>query len=120
VNLQRAVHIIIFITSADLPIAPPHIPTFLHPLLTKTQLRDIPYKRAQIVVALESLMENSQIRDIDPTTKRLVDRCFEWRMVCSNIGRQILFNGGVRADPEIARVRSPGQVTVSLLQVFLA
>ncbi|KAF7972718.1 hypothetical protein HWV62_17174 [Athelia sp. TMB] len=47
----------------------------LHPLLTKTQLRDIPYKRAQVVVALESLMQNAQIRDIDPTTKRLVERC---------------------------------------------
>ncbi|KAJ6562469.1 hypothetical protein B0H19DRAFT_1144657 [Mycena capillaripes] len=47
----------------------------LHPLLTKTQLRDIPYKRPQIVFALESLTGNSGIRDINPTTRRLVDRC---------------------------------------------
>lgn len=47
----------------------------LHPLLTKTQLRTYPYKRPQIVRALESLVEHPEIRDIDPTTKRLVDRC---------------------------------------------
>ncbi|KAJ6624754.1 hypothetical protein B0H10DRAFT_2186560 [Mycena sp. CBHHK59/15] len=47
----------------------------LHPLLTKTQLRDIPYKRPQIVFALESLTGNSRIRDISPTTRRLVERC---------------------------------------------
>ncbi|KAF8625064.1 hypothetical protein AX15_005546 [Amanita polypyramis BW_CC] len=47
----------------------------LHPLLTKTQLRNIPYKRSQLVCALESLLGNSRIRDINPTTKRLVERC---------------------------------------------
>ncbi|KAJ7465188.1 hypothetical protein FB451DRAFT_1488733 [Mycena latifolia] len=47
----------------------------LHPLLTKTQLRDIPYKRPQIVFALESLTGHSGIRDISPTTRRLVERC---------------------------------------------
>ena len=47
----------------------------LHPLLTKTQLRDIPYKRPQILVTLESLLGNSKIREVNPTTKRLVDRC---------------------------------------------
>lgn len=52
----------------------------LHPLLTKTQLRDMPYKRPQIVYALESLMGNARIRDVNPTTKRLVERCLggEW------------------------------------------
>ncbi|KAF9224851.1 hypothetical protein BS17DRAFT_779137 [Gyrodon lividus] len=52
----------------------------LHPLLTKTQLRDIPYKRPQIVMALESLTQNANIRDVNPTTKRLVERCLtgEW------------------------------------------
>ncbi|KAF9463233.1 hypothetical protein BDZ94DRAFT_1259432 [Collybia nuda] len=52
----------------------------LHPLLTKTQLRDVPYKRPQIVYALESLTGNSRIRDVNPTTKRLVERCLggEW------------------------------------------
>ncbi|KAF8812814.1 hypothetical protein BYT27DRAFT_7182270 [Phlegmacium glaucopus] len=47
----------------------------LHPLLTRTQLRDIPYKRSQILVTLESLLGNSKIREVNPTTKRLVDRC---------------------------------------------
>ncbi|KAJ7594397.1 hypothetical protein C8J56DRAFT_821029 [Mycena floridula] len=52
----------------------------LHPLLTKTQLRETPYKRSQIVYVLESLMGNSGIRDISPTTRRLVERCLtgEW------------------------------------------
>lgn len=52
----------------------------LHPLLTKTQLRSVPYKRPQIVQTLESLMQNGDIRDINPTTKRLVGRCLggEW------------------------------------------
>ena len=52
----------------------------LHPLLTKTQLRNMPYKRPQIVRTLESLIENEKIRDIDATTKRLVQRCMagEW------------------------------------------
>lgn len=47
----------------------------MHPLLTKTQMRDVPYKRPQIVIALESLIQNGNIRDINPTTKRLVERC---------------------------------------------
>ena len=47
----------------------------LHPLLTKTQLRDYPYKRSQILYTLESLVSRSKIRDINPTTKRLVERC---------------------------------------------
>ncbi|KAH9934484.1 uncharacterized protein BXZ73DRAFT_45715 [Epithele typhae] len=47
----------------------------LHPLLTKTQLRNIPYKRPQTVRVLECLIENESIRDVNPTTKRLVSRC---------------------------------------------
>ncbi|KAG2159288.1 uncharacterized protein EDB93DRAFT_1114855 [Suillus bovinus] len=52
----------------------------MHPLLTKTQMRNVPYKRPQIVLALESLVQNGNIRDINPTTKRLVERCLggEW------------------------------------------
>lgn len=49
----------------------------LHPLLTKTQLRDYPYKRPQILYTLESLIGRSNIRDINPTTKRLVERCLD-------------------------------------------
>ncbi|KAJ2919761.1 hypothetical protein MD484_g678, partial [Candolleomyces efflorescens] len=53
----------------------------LHPLLTKTQLRDVPYKRAQITMQLESLIANADIRDVNPTTKRLVERCLsgDWK-----------------------------------------
>ncbi|KAF9485617.1 hypothetical protein BDN70DRAFT_533974 [Pholiota conissans] len=47
----------------------------LHPLLTKTQLKDVPYKRMQILVALESMISNSGIREVNATTKRLVERC---------------------------------------------
>lgn len=47
----------------------------LHPLLTNTQLRNISYKRAQIRNVLQSLVAHDHIRDINPTTKRLVDRC---------------------------------------------
>ncbi|KAF7330025.1 DUF2013 domain-containing protein [Mycena kentingensis (nom. inval.)] len=52
----------------------------LHPLLTKTQLKDVPYKRPQIMLALESLTGNARIRDVNATTKRLVERCLtgEW------------------------------------------
>lgn len=52
----------------------------LHPLLTKTQLRDVPYKRPQIVYSLEALVGNSLVRDVSHTTKRLVERCLsgEW------------------------------------------
>ncbi|KAJ9119183.1 hypothetical protein QFC22_003675 [Naganishia vaughanmartiniae] len=47
----------------------------LHPLLTNTQLRQNPYKHAQIRLVLLSLISNSHIKDINPTTKRLVERC---------------------------------------------
>jgi hypothetical protein len=52
----------------------------LNPLLTKTQLRSLPYKRTQIVRALESLIANQEIREVSSTTKRLVQRCLngEW------------------------------------------
>ncbi|KAF9521777.1 hypothetical protein CPB83DRAFT_865258 [Crepidotus variabilis] len=52
----------------------------LHPLLTKTQLREVPYKRAQILVALESMVGHTKMREITPTTRRLVERCLsgEW------------------------------------------
>lgn len=47
----------------------------LHPLLTKTQLRDVPYKRPQILMMLESMISNTEIREVSPTTNRLVERC---------------------------------------------
>lgn len=47
----------------------------LHPLLTRTQLRNISYKRPQIVMALEALIRPSQFREVKKDTKRLVQRC---------------------------------------------
>lgn len=74
----------------------------LHPLLTKTQLRDVPYKRPQIVYALESLVANSRVRDVNPITKRLVERCLggDW---CVNLikpyqGSDILRHGTPMSD----------------------
>ncbi|KAJ3808583.1 hypothetical protein EV368DRAFT_44691 [Lentinula lateritia] len=59
----------------------------LHPLLTKTQLRTIPYKRSQILYMLESLIRTSNVRDVNPITMRLVQRCLggEW---CVGLVRQ--------------------------------
>jgi hypothetical protein len=78
----------------------------LHPLLTKTQLRSFPYKRPQIVRALESLTAHQEIREISSTTKRLVERCLsgEWcvqHRALSSVGR-------VAAESELLRTASPG------------
>ncbi|KAG6827812.1 hypothetical protein H0H92_010390 [Tricholoma furcatifolium] len=80
----------------------------LHPLLVKTQLRDIPYKRPQILYALESLIAESRIRDINPTTKRLVERCLsgDW---CVNLkkAKQASANELVTPQPELTPAKSP-------------
>jgi len=77
----------------------------LHPLLTKTQLRSLPYKRPQIVRALESLTENEEIREVCSTTKRLVERCLsgEWcvqHRTPNNVAR-------VAAESRMQRTASP-------------
>lgn len=46
----------------------------LHPLLNNTQLRHYPYKRQELRECLESLLAGAQYRDVDPTTRRLVER----------------------------------------------
>ncbi|GAA5977691.1 hypothetical protein JCM10908_005058 [Rhodotorula pacifica] len=46
----------------------------LHPLLNNTQLRQYPYKRQELRKCLESLLAGAQYRDVDPTTRRLVER----------------------------------------------
>ena len=81
----------------------------LHPLLTKTQLRDIPYKRPQILVTLESLLGNSKIREVNPTTKRLVERCLsgEW---CVQL-RELRESTGYGTQ----RVGSPNSETSTIL-----
>ncbi|KAI0372566.1 hypothetical protein BV20DRAFT_79262 [Pilatotrama ljubarskyi] len=88
----------------------------LHPLLTKTQLRTMPYKRPQIVRALESLIENESIRDIDPTTKRLVERCLsgDW---CVQFRKSAGDKSGQRTlstwEEDVQRGQSPGLDAVS-------
>lgn len=81
----------------------------LHPLLTKTQLRDIPYKRPQILVTLESLLGNSKIREVNPTTKRLVDRCLsgDWCVQLKELRES--------AGYGTLRVGSPNSETSTLL-----
>ena len=81
----------------------------LHPLLTKTQLRDIPYKRTQILVTLESLLGNSKIREVNPTTKRLVDRCLsgDW---CLQL-RELRESAGYG----LQRVSTPSSETSNIL-----
>jgi hypothetical protein len=74
----------------------------LHPLLTKTQLRSLPYKRTQIVRALESLVANQEIREVSSTTKRIVERCLngEWCV------HQRTSSGGGRVSAEYGMPRS--------------
>ena len=81
----------------------------LHPLLTKTQLREIPYKRPQILLTLESLLGNSKIREVNPTTKRLVDRCLsgDW---CLQL-RELRESAGYG----VQRVGSPNSETSTIL-----
>jgi hypothetical protein len=83
----------------------------LHPLLTKTQLRSLPYKRPHIVRALESLVANQDIREVSSTTKRLVDRCLsgEWcvqHRTPHNVAR-------VSAEYGIPRTESPSNDRVA-------
>ena len=84
----------------------------LHPLLTKTQLRSLPYKRPNIVRALESLVAHQDIREVSSTTKRLVARCLsgEWcvqhRATPHNVAR-------VSAEYEMQRTESPSNDRVA-------
>ncbi|CAE6447791.1 unnamed protein product [Rhizoctonia solani] len=52
----------------------------LHPLVTNTQLKTNPYKRAELRQTLMSLISHADIRDVNATTRRLVERCLgaEW------------------------------------------
>ncbi|KAI0260013.1 hypothetical protein BC834DRAFT_903129 [Gloeopeniophorella convolvens] len=83
----------------------------LHPLLTKTQLRSLPYKRTQIVRALESLVAHQEIREVSSTTKRLVERCLsgEW---CVQL-RTPATIGRVSAEYELQRTASPSSDRVA-------
>ncbi|KAI0315290.1 hypothetical protein OF83DRAFT_364966 [Amylostereum chailletii] len=86
----------------------------LHPLLTKTQLRQMPYKRPQIVRALESLIEHPEIRDVSPTTKRLVERCLagDW---CVQLRKIHLHPKGKEhlSDEDPSRTASPSNDRVA-------
>ncbi|GAA5913811.1 Ldb17p [Sporobolomyces salmoneus] len=46
----------------------------LHPLMTNTQMRHHPYKRPELRKILETLIRPSLYREVDPTTRRLVER----------------------------------------------
>lgn len=67
----------------------------------------MPYKRPQIVRVLESLIEHESIRDVNPTTRRLVQRCLtgEW---CSQLRRA----GTSDTGPQ--RLNSPGADNVTI------
>ncbi|KAI0343858.1 hypothetical protein BDW22DRAFT_1214156 [Trametopsis cervina] len=87
----------------------------LHPLLTKTQLRTVPYKRPQIVHALESLTKHADIRDVDPITRRLVERCLggEWcvQFRSTSAQRAMSLDSDFRADsPGIQSVASDSSI----------
>jgi len=86
----------------------------LHPLLTKTQLRTMPYKRPQIVNVLESLIQHEHIRDVDPTTKRLVERCLgsEW---CVQFRKSSITSHRTASLDLERRVDSPGLHSVSVV-----
>ncbi|KAG6333473.1 hypothetical protein ID866_5622 [Astraeus odoratus] len=83
----------------------------LHPLLTKTQLRNVPYKRPQIVITLESLIRQSQFREVHPTTKRLVERCLsgDW---CVQLRRSSFDKGAITAQAT-SRESSPSHDAVA-------
>ncbi|TBU39340.1 hypothetical protein BD309DRAFT_440440 [Dichomitus squalens] len=91
----------------------------LHPLLTKTQLRNMPYKRTQIVRTLEGLIENETIRDVDPTTKRLVMRCLsgdwcvQFRKTAVSAVQQQEGRKMSIYEEEVRRGESPGLDAVS-------
>ncbi|KII91657.1 hypothetical protein PLICRDRAFT_136034 [Plicaturopsis crispa FD-325 SS-3] len=82
----------------------------LHPLLTKTQLRDVPYKRAQIVRSLESLVENAEIREVNPATRRLVERCLsgDWCVQFRNVKIDAV------REVDALRVNSPSNDSVAI------
>ncbi|CAE7178526.1 unnamed protein product [Rhizoctonia solani] len=52
----------------------------LHPLLTNTQLKSNPYKQPELRQMLLGLISHAHIRDVNPTTRRLAERCLnaEW------------------------------------------
>ncbi|KAG8754364.1 hypothetical protein FRC14_005155 [Serendipita sp. 396] len=52
----------------------------LNPLLTNTQLREAPYKTHLVRRTLEGLISPTNMQEVTPTTRRLVERCLgaEW------------------------------------------
>ncbi|KAL5514679.1 hypothetical protein ACEPAG_1995 [Sanghuangporus baumii] len=87
----------------------------LHPLLTRTQLRSVPYKRPQIVHTLESLISPSNIREVNPTTKRLVERCLsgDWCVQLRRIASPASDSSTTGFSDISIRVDSPGSEGIS-------
>lgn len=55
----------------------------LYPLLCNSQMKTDTYKRSQLTLVLNSLVANEHIRDVDLTTKRLVQRCLSSAKECA-------------------------------------
>ncbi|BEI94160.1 uncharacterized protein CcaverHIS019_0606190 [Cutaneotrichosporon cavernicola] len=56
----------------------------LYPLICNSQMKEDTYKRSHLKLVLDSLVANEHIRDVDPTTKRLVNRCLSAVKDCEN------------------------------------
>jgi hypothetical protein len=84
----------------------------------------MPYKRPQIVHCLESLIKHADIREVDPTTKRLVDRCLggEWcaQYRSINVHRAMSLDSEYRADTPISPASDVSSVYTSQSHAMLA
>ncbi|KAG9024023.1 hypothetical protein FRB95_012208, partial [Tulasnella sp. JGI-2019a] len=84
----------------------------LHPLLVNTQLRTQPYKRLQVLNVLQSLIAHAGIREVSPTTIRLVDRCLKgpW---CMNLESEVQVKGCYKETAQCIRKDSESQPAVT-------
>ncbi|KAL1742299.1 hypothetical protein HDZ31DRAFT_43559 [Schizophyllum fasciatum] len=91
----------------------------LHPLLTKTELREVPYKRAQLAYLLESIVSadgRGATKEVGPTTRRLAERCLggEWatglrtqrKKAASDFGAHVAAPATESSRPGIPRLTS--------------
>ncbi|KAL4076866.1 hypothetical protein V8B97DRAFT_1511996 [Scleroderma yunnanense] len=87
----------------------------LHPLLTRTQLRNIHYKRPQIVMILEALIRPSQFREVNSDTERLVRRCLsgDW---CVQLRGSSVNKGVIMAEGTLHQDSPSQEVLVSTTQ----
>ncbi|KEP45852.1 DUF2013 family protein [Rhizoctonia solani 123E] len=90
----------------------------LHPLLTNTQLKTNPYKRPELRQTLVSLISHADIRDVNPTTRRLAERCLaaEW---CRALGPVDLPTRANSLDVPKQKSLSAKTSTLDLLQTHM-